>query len=113
MKITVEQLRRIIKEEVQKVVKESTRDPRNLEMDLEDMTVGDSFDIEIHSMSGVMDATVSKVAARPGTWGMGPDGEEVELDATYVLNLGGEEMDFTYPTELTDYLSDNGMEFSY
>lgn len=113
MKLTVKQLRNIIKEEVQNVVKEATRDPRNLEMDLEDMSTGDSLDIQIHSRSGVVDATITKSPAPRGTWGMGPDGEEVELDSTYVLNLGRKKMDFTYPTEITDYLNDNGMEFSY
>lgn len=114
MKLTVKQLRRIIKEEVQKVVKEATRDPRNLEMDLENMSVGDSLDIQMHLSSGrIMNAVIMKSPAPRGTWGMGPDGEEVELDSTYVLNLGREKMDFTYPTEVTDYLRDNRMEFSY
>lgn len=113
MKLTVKQLRNIIKEEVKKVVKEATRDPRNLEMDLESMSAGDSLDIQIHSRMGVTDAVIMKSPAPPGTFGMGTSGEEEELEATYVLSLDGEEMDFTYPTEVTDYLRDNRMEFSY
>lgn len=114
MKITVKQLRSIIKEEVQKVVKEATRDPRNLEMDLENMNVGDSLDIQIHLSSGrIMNAVITKSPAPPGTFGMAPSGEEEELDSTYVLNFGRKKMDFTYPMELTAYLRDNRMEFSY
>ena len=113
MKLTVKQLRRIIKEEVQKVVKEATRDPRNLEMDLENMRIGNSLRVQVHSRSGDTVAVITKSQAPRGTWGLGPDGEEVELDAEYLLEVDGREVEFTYPTQITDFFMDEGWEFSY
>lgn len=113
MKITVNQLRKIIKEEVRKTLREATRDPRNLEMDLEGMAVSDALDLQILARYGAMDATIKKVPAPRGTFGMGPDGEEEELKATYILEYGDEEMEFTYPKDITDYFASEGWEFSY
>lgn len=102
------------KKKAKNVVKEATRNPRNLEADLEEMTVGESLDIQIHLRSGrVTNAVIMKVQSPRGTWGMGPDGEEVELDAVYLLELKDRELEFTYPTEITDFFMDEGWEFSY
>lgn len=114
MKLTVKHLRHIIKEEVQRVIIEATRNPRNLEMDLEEMVVGESLDIDVHLRSGrVTNAVIMKVRAPRGTWGMGPNGEEVELEAQYLLKVKDREVEFTYPTQITDFFMDEGWEFSY
>jgi hypothetical protein len=51
MRITLNQLKRIIKEEVQaqtrkRRLREATRDPRNLMLDLEDLSIGGTLDLE-------------------------------------------------------------------
>lgn len=122
MKLTTTQLRRIIAEEVKKSLKEATRDSYNMVSDLEDMAIGETFGIELHTDSGVVAAEVSLVPAPPGTMVYDPEeNEEVDVAGVYTLTIfndedGGEPvepLEFTHPSELVDYIESEGWAFSY
>jgi hypothetical protein len=105
MKITVNQLRRIIKEEVRKLHRESTRDPQNLIMGLEGMSVGDTLDLEIDTGTGVKYATIYKEP----TFEMGRVGA---TGLVYVITYHDDDDDgsteFADPSELVNYFKSEG-----
>lgn len=111
MRITESQLRRIVRRMV-----EATRDPRNLEMDLQSMRPGDQIRLQVFDTMGVQPMSIMK---RPAS---GRDASLYDLDlddpdSAFVYEIkdsrGKPVISSVYPAEISDYFQSKGMEFSY